>query len=43
MKTYRLISLLAAVLITAFFTRILAGEPMGGSSEPAHTAAVLAP
>jgi hypothetical protein len=43
MKTYRLITLAAAVLITAFFARFLADEKVGESADQANVIAVQAP
>jgi hypothetical protein len=43
MKTYRLITLLAAVLITVFFARIFTDERIGDSPDQVQAAAVEAP
>jgi len=43
MKTYRLITLVAAVLITVFIARVFTDEKLGASPDQAHAAAVDAP
>ncbi len=42
MKPYRLITLIAAVLITVLFARVLTGEKIGSLDE-AHAATLEAP
>jgi hypothetical protein len=43
MKPYRLITLIAAVLITGLFARALTGEIIGSRLDEAHAAALGAP
>ena len=43
MKTYRLITLIAAVVITAFFARFLSDEKVGASPDQADVIAAQAP
>ncbi len=43
MKTYRLITLVAAVLITVFFARFLSDEKVGVSSNQGNVIAAQAP
>jgi hypothetical protein len=43
MKTYRLITLVAALLITVLIARVLTDEKVGASFDQAHVAAAEAP
>jgi hypothetical protein len=43
MKTYRLIALIAAVLITVLIARVLTDENVGASPDQAHAVAAQAP
>ena len=43
MKTYRLITLIGAVLITVFFARVFSDQRVGGSQNQAHASALEAP
>ena len=42
MKTYRLITLVAALLITALEARVFIGEKLGASPDPAPAAIAVA-
>jgi hypothetical protein len=43
MKTYRLITLVAAVLITVLMARFLTDEKVGASADQAHSVTAQAP